>query len=162
VKRTISAVMIAALLVPLPALAKHGDKGNGKADRDTDTSRRDNDDDDDDDHDRGRDATNVNRFGPEQRDRARTYFAEKHGHGNCPPGLAKKHNGCLPPGQAKKQYSVGQPLPETVRVEAVPTELRVRIGDPPRGYRYVIVDGDLVKLAIGTALVVDAVDGLIN
>jgi hypothetical protein len=22
---------------------------------------------------------------------------------NCPPGLAKKNNGCLPPGQAKKQ-----------------------------------------------------------
>src|SRR5262245_9557982 len=41
-----------------------------------------------------------------------------HGHGNdnryggpvgygtdrCPPGLAKKHNGCLPPGQARKLY----------------------------------------------------------
>jgi len=23
--------------------------------------------------------------------------------GDCPPGLAKKDNGCLPPGQAKKQ-----------------------------------------------------------
>ena len=31
--------------------------------------------------------------------------------GNCPPGLAKKNNGCLPPGQAKKLYSVGQRLP---------------------------------------------------
>jgi len=28
--------------------------------------------------------------------------------GSCPPGLAKKHNGCLPPGQAKKLYNVGQ------------------------------------------------------
>jgi len=30
-----------------------------------------------------------------------------HGHGRgggCPPGLAKKHNGCMPPGQAKKLY----------------------------------------------------------
>ena len=26
----------------------------------------------------------------------------------CPPGLAKKHNGCLPPGQAKKLYRTGQ------------------------------------------------------
>jgi hypothetical protein len=25
----------------------------------------------------------------------------------CPPGLAKKHNGCLPPGQAKKLFRVG-------------------------------------------------------
>lgn len=28
--------------------------------------------------------------------------------GSCPPGLAKKSNGCLPPGQAKKLYNVGQ------------------------------------------------------
>jgi hypothetical protein len=47
-------------------------------------------------------------------------FGPGHGHGNphaygyggpvgygvggCPPGLAKKHNGCMPPGQAKKLY----------------------------------------------------------
>jgi hypothetical protein len=28
--------------------------------------------------------------------------------GSCPPGLARKNNGCLPPGQAKKLYDVGQ------------------------------------------------------
>jgi hypothetical protein len=28
------------------------------------------------------------------------------GIGQCPPGLAKKNNGCLPPGQAKK-YGIG-------------------------------------------------------
>ncbi len=28
--------------------------------------------------------------------------------GTCPPGLAKRNNGCLPPGQAKKLYNVGQ------------------------------------------------------
>ena len=28
--------------------------------------------------------------------------------GSCPPGLAKKYNGCMPPGQAKKLYNVGQ------------------------------------------------------
>ena len=28
--------------------------------------------------------------------------------GNCPPGLAKRNNGCTPPGQAKKRYDVGQ------------------------------------------------------
>ena len=25
-------------------------------------------------------------------------------HGGCPPGLAKKGNGCMPPGQARKYY----------------------------------------------------------
>jgi hypothetical protein len=28
--------------------------------------------------------------------------------GQCPPGLAKRENGCLPPGQAKKLYNAGQ------------------------------------------------------
>jgi hypothetical protein len=28
--------------------------------------------------------------------------------GSCPPGLAKKDNGCQPPGQAKKTFNVGQ------------------------------------------------------
>lgn len=31
-------------------------------------------------------------------------------HKGCPPGLAKKHNGCLPPGQAKKVYGRGDHL----------------------------------------------------
>ena len=34
-----------------------------------------------------------------------------YGTGGCPPGLAKKNNGCLPPGQAKKLYNVGQRWP---------------------------------------------------
>ncbi|MEQ7873379.1 hypothetical protein ABDK56_05170 [Sphingomonas sp. ASV193] len=34
--------------------------------------------------------------------------AQGYGVGGCPPGLAKKNNGCLPPGQAKKRYNVGQ------------------------------------------------------
>lgn len=29
------------------------------------------------------------------------------GQKHCPPGLAKKYNGCLPPGQAKKIYGIG-------------------------------------------------------
>lgn len=29
-------------------------------------------------------------------------------HGTCPPGLAKRDNGCSPPGQAKKSFNVGQ------------------------------------------------------
>lgn len=29
------------------------------------------------------------------------------GPGGCPPGLAKKHNGCLPPGHARQGYGAG-------------------------------------------------------
>jgi len=34
-----------------------------------------------------------------------------YGTGGCPPGLAKKNNGCQPPGQAAKRFNVGQRLP---------------------------------------------------
>ncbi len=101
-------------------------------------------------------------FTTTQRDAVRGWYAEKYGRGNCPPGLAKKSNGCLPPGQAKKRYALGHPLPPKVVYGPVPPELAVRIGPPPAGYLYVSLDGDLLKLAVGTLLVVDAIDGLVN
>jgi hypothetical protein len=101
-------------------------------------------------------------FSDTQREAARVYFVEKHGRGNCPPGLAKKQNGCLPPGQAKKRYQVGHPLAHGIVVEQLPAELSVRIGPAPAGYRYGILDGDLIKLAVGTMLVVDAIEGMVR
>jgi hypothetical protein len=101
-------------------------------------------------------------FADDDREAASHYFVEKHGRGNCPPGLAKKNNGCLPPGHAKKRYSVGHPLPPEVVFVAPPVELTARLRPCPSGYRYVVVDGDLVKLAIGTKLVVDAIEGLVQ
>jgi hypothetical protein len=101
-------------------------------------------------------------FEPEARSRVQSYFVEAHGRGKCPPGLAKKNNGCLPPGQAKKRYVVGRPLAPAVVIEPLPVELSVRIGPPPHGYRYGVVDGDVLKLAVGTALVVDAIQGLVE
>jgi Ni/Co efflux regulator RcnB len=110
-----------------------------------------------------RDETQVTvLFIDTQRETARSYFANEHGRGKCPPGLAKKNNGCLPPGQAKKRYVVGHALPRGIIVEDLPGELSVRIGPPPAGYRYGIIDGDLVKLAVATMLVVDAIEGLVR
>jgi hypothetical protein len=101
-------------------------------------------------------------FTTDQRGAAQGWYAETYGKGNCPPGLAKKNNGCLPPGQAKKRYVVGQPIGAGVKYKPIPAELSVRIGEPPEGYLYVTLDGDLLKLAVGTLLVVDAIDGLLN
>ena len=101
-------------------------------------------------------------FADADREAVHLYFVEKHGRGNCPPGLAKKNNGCLPPGQAKKRYSVGQALPPDVIFVEPPVELTARLRPCPAGYRYVVVDGDLVKLAVGTKLVVDAIEGLVQ
>jgi hypothetical protein len=101
-------------------------------------------------------------FSSEQRRAVEAWFVETHGRGGCPPGLAKKDNGCLPPGQAKKRYAVGRPLPRDLDTHAPSAEIRARIGEPPEGYLYVMVDGDLLKLAAGTRLVVDAIDGLVH
>lgn len=109
-----------------------------------------------------KDATATVVFTTEQRSAAQGWYGETYGHGNCPPGLAKKHNGCLPPGQAKKRYQVGHALPQGTHYLPPPPELQARIGKPPEGYVYVTLDGDLLKLAVGTLLVVDAVDGLLH
>jgi hypothetical protein len=101
-------------------------------------------------------------FTTEQRGAVQGWYVETYGRGKCPPGLAKKGNGCLPPGQAKKRYAVGQPLGPGTPYGPVPPELSVRIGKPPDGYLYVTLDGDLLKLAVGTLLVVDAISGLIG
>lgn len=97
-----------------------------------------------------------------QREAVHGWYVESYGRGNCPPGLAKKNNGCLPPGQAKKRYALGHPLPADVRWGPPPPTLAARLGPPPAGYLYVTLDGDLLKLAVGTMLVVDAIQGLVN
>jgi hypothetical protein len=102
------------------------------------------------------------RFSSQDRDYWHAYWGEEYGRGNCPPGLAKKHNGCMPPGQAKKRYAVGHPLPRDIVIFEVPVLLLPRLAPCPPGYRYGIVDGDLVQLAVGTLLVVDALEGLLN
>ena len=54
------------------------------------------------------------------------------GAGGCPPGLAKKNNGCMPPGQAKKL--IGQPLSSAMRLAAL---------DPlPSPFRSLFLDDD--------------------
>ena len=101
-------------------------------------------------------------FNDTQRGAAQSYFVNTYGRGNCPPGLAKKNNGCLPPGQAKKRYVVGQPLQRGIVVAELPADLSRRLGVAPSGYRYGLLDGDLVKLAEGTMLVVDAIAGFVR
>ena len=98
-------------------------------------------------------------FRNEQRVVVHEYYGEEFRHGKCPPGLAKKNNGCMPPGQAKK-WQVGQPLPPTVTYYPVPEPLIVRLGPPPAGHKYVRVAADILLITVGTAIVVDAIQDL--
>lgn len=87
------------------------------------------------------------------------YFGEQYRAGRCPPGLAKKNNGCMPPGQAR-QWAVGRPLPSGVVYYPLPQSVVVQLGVPPAGYRYVRVASDILLIAIGTGIVIDALQDL--
>jgi len=98
-------------------------------------------------------------FGDHHRTIAHEYYSEQFRSGRCPPGLAKKNNGCMPPGQARK-WAVGRPLPRDVIYYDVPPALVVQFGQPPRGYRYVRVASDILLIALGTGMVIDAMQDL--
>jgi len=101
-------------------------------------------------------------FNDDHRSVARTYYSQHYGGAKgCPPGLAKKNNGCLPPGQAKK-WTVGQPLPPGVVVYSVPQPVLVQLPPAPVGYRYVRVASDILLIAVGTQMVVDGISDLMR
>jgi Ni/Co efflux regulator RcnB len=100
-------------------------------------------------------------FQEPQRQAVLRYYGNLQAKGRCPPGLAKKRNGCLPPGQAKK-WSRGQPLPGSLIYYPVPRGVIAQIGLPPAGYKYVRVANDILLVAIGTMMVVDAIEDLMR
>src|SRR5690349_10142109 len=91
-------------------------------------------------------------FDNDRRMAVRSYYEDEYRGGHCPPGLAKKHNGCLPPGQAKKLWRIGQPLPAGVVIYDLPPPLLVRMGTPPAGYKYVRVASDILMIAVGSSI----------
>lgn len=89
----------------------------------------------------------------------RNYFLQHRSPKSCPPGLAKKNNGCLPPGIAKK-WRMGQPLPADVTYYDLPGDLLNMLGRTPDGQKIVRVGTDLLLISIGTGVVLDAIDDL--
>ena len=100
-------------------------------------------------------------FGDQDRRVVRDYYGAQAKGGKCPPGLAKKGNGCMPPGQAKK-WIMGRPLPRDVVFYDLPHNLVVRLPPPPAGHRYVQVAGDVLMIAVGTSMVVDAIQDILR
>lgn len=101
-------------------------------------------------------------FNDQQRGQVRQYYAQHYGAGKgCPPGLAKKNNGCMPPGQARK-WDVGQPLPRGVAVYSVPQPVLVQLPPAPYGYRYARIGNDIVLVQQQNNLIVDIIVGLLG
>ena len=88
-----------------------------------------------------------------------------YGTGGCPPGLAKKNNGCLPPGQAKKLYNIGQRFPlgygNLWNYNQIPYDMRSHYGFDPR-YQYYYGDGYLYRVDPATMLISQVVSAIIR
>src|SRR5688572_19348017 len=100
-------VAFCALVASSPALA---DKPSGAGKKDGNNQREERESRGGEHH-----GTELNRkgdgqvhFSHQQHTVATRYYGEQFKSGHCPPGLAKKNNGCMPPGQAKK-WGLGQP-----------------------------------------------------
>ena len=160
-------LLIAGILATGPALAdKPSWAGDGRDGKHQQGDRRDSQKEPERGHDErpshGRGAPSERGsgyFGERHRAVAHDYYSEQFHRGHCPPGLAKKHNGCMPPGQAKK-WAVGRPLPKDVIFYDVPPTLIVQIGQPPAGHRYVRVATDILLIAVGTGMVMDAIEDI--
>lgn len=108
-----------------------------------------------------RDGSVAFSFGSDDRRMVSEYYGAQMRKGECPPGLAKKNNGCQPPGQAKK-WRKGQPLARGIKYYELPNELRLRLPAPPPNHRYVQVAGDILMIAIGTGMVTDAIEDILR
>ena len=162
--RHIVALAIASLFLGAPAFAKdkdheahgnsgHGQKHEGKQDRkeakEFEKERK---------HAGKRDREDVKAgayFNDQHRSYAREYYREQYRDGRrCPPGLAKKNNGCMPPGQARK-WAVGQPVPRDVTLYPVPQPVIVQLPPAPYGYRYARIGNDIVLVQQQNKVIID-------
>ncbi len=158
-----AATLIAILLACSPAYAdkdkdSHGN-GHGKHDRQEQHQRDDDREHRHDRHDGGHEDGNQHYFTDHHRVIVHQYYVDEFSHGRCPPGLAKKRNGCMPPGLAKR-WVVGQPLPREIVYYPLPPAVIINLGPPPAGAQYVRVANDILLIAAGTGMVLDALADL--
>jgi hypothetical protein len=87
-----------------------------------------------------------------------------YGGGGCPPGLAKKNNGCMPPGQARKLYR-GQRYESgygtLYSYQRIPYDVRRRYRLNSR-YRYYYSGGTIYVVDPRTMLISQVVNALLR
>ena len=93
--------------------------------------------------------------------RERRARADRYGVNDCPPGLARKNNGCLPPGQARKIFAQGQRLPVGYNFYNNYTDIPVAYRDRvpfSESNRYIYRDGTVYVVDSATRLVTRVID----
>ena len=110
------AFVFAGILAAGPAIADKPSRDDGDGDKHRQKNKQENrkaEQRGGDDRSRDHAESRVRRgeyFDDHRRTAAHDYYREQFRSGRCPPGLAKKRNGCMPPGQTRK-WAVGRPLP---------------------------------------------------
>ncbi len=160
------ALVFSAALVARPALADKPSKAQGERDEKHNKKGSQGKQKQGKGHDRGvsgeeggHGARVSQYFSEENRMYVHKYYGDQFRSGHCPPGLAKKGNGCMPPGQAKK-WMIGRPLPQDVVFYDPPPEVLVHLGPAPSRHRFVRVASDILLIAVGTGMVVDAIEDI--
>ena len=170
--RHLIALAIASLLITGPAFSKgkgddderggnkHGQKDERKAEKQEDKAERKAEK-----REEKREREDIKQgafFNDQQRTFAREYYTTTYRDGKrCPPGLAKKNNGCLPPGQVRN-WAVGQPVPRNVIVYSVAQPVIRMLPPAPAGYRYARIGGDIVLVQQQNNIIVDIIQGLLG
>ena len=95
------------------------------------------------------------------RDAYRTYYTDTW-HDGCPTSLTRVGDACLPAGVTARRYIVGRPLARTVVIDPVPEAFAPRLAVAPEGYRYGMVDGDVVLYNPTTRLISDAIRAFVH
>jgi hypothetical protein len=106
---------------------------------------------------------------PRDRSLIQNYYrtqANKSGH--CPPGLAKRNDGCQPPGEQRRATSMGAAPPAPVpaappppavssaQISPLPRPLLERLTAAPNGYSYGYSNGSVVLYATGSRAIADS------
>lgn len=75
----------------------------------------------------------------------------------CPPGLAKKHNGCTPPGQSKHRYHVGERFHDDDTYDYIRDPDRYRLPRLGQNERYYRIGDTFVRIDRDTKVVLDLI-----
>ncbi|MDR3299312.1 MAG: RcnB family protein [Candidatus Accumulibacter sp.] len=94
-------------------------------------------------------------FDDRHRGLASDYYRRAYVGNRCPEGLSRQGSSCVFVGA--RAWTQGKVLPHSVIFYDVPQTLLYELPPPPHGYRYVRVGGDILMIAIGTGLVIDAI-----
>jgi hypothetical protein len=99
-------------------------------------------------------------------DEHRNYGYHHSSYRNCPPGLAKRHNGCMAPGQYRKaRWSRGQRLPYGYNgytsYNQIPYSYRQRYNLDPND-RYIYQDNTIYQVDPRTQIIQQILGGLVR